>query len=332
MPIKKILIIRFSSIGDIVLTTPVIRSLARQFPTSDIHFLTKAAFNDLLTYHPSIQKVHLLQASLSDTIDSLKEESFDFIIDLHHNIRSWRVRKALKVPTAVFSKENRKKYLLTRFKQRQLEISHTVERYGETLRSLGIELDGEGLEFYLSENAETEARQILEAHQFLHHSRDAIGVVLGATSFTKRWPDQYFSTLLKKLQRPAILIGGKDAIDTANYLQNTLEIPLVYAVGKYDLLTSAAIMKYATEVISHDTGFMHIAAAFKQKVYTLWGNTSPQIGFSPYKTEHYNLEVKDLSCRPCSKLGFDQCPKGHFKCMMDLNPEMVFDEINKNQP
>jgi len=317
---KKFLIIRFSSIGDIVLTTPVIRSIRKRYPQSEIHYFTKASFQQVLQHNPYIDRLHLLKNDLSTQLAALKKERYDYVIDLHNNLRSLRVKWTLGRPHVAFHKENWQKYLMVRFKKR-LQLSHIVDRYGETLNAIDASLDGEGLDFFLPEGLEEQAREEIAKHQI--PPEDCLAVILGATYQTKRWLSTHFIELLNAYQQPIILLGGPDAIKEASFISSELSIPHLNAVGKHNLLMSAAMMKACRAVLTHDTGFMHIAAAFGQRVYSIWGNTVPEFGMTPYQTKHTILEVKDLACRPCSKIGFHQCPKGHFRCMTQLSPAQV---------
>lgn len=327
---KKVLIIRFSSIGDIVLCSPIIRSIKQQHPNSSIHFLSKSANKDLLIHNPYLDRVHLLKDSLSTTLKALKAEKFDFIIDLHRNLRSLRVKLALGAPSKSFPKKNFDKYKMVRLKNRSISLDHIVERYGETLSLIHTSLDKEGLDFFLPADIEKEA-EISFQEQSENWDQSPIGIVLGAKHATKRWIPEHFIELLNQQNRPALLIGGPDAKEEAERIASNLDIPYWNIVGQFPLLKSAALMKQCTAVIAHDTGFMHIAAAFKMKVYSIWGNTVPAFGMTPYKTEHVLIEQQGLSCRPCSKIGFDSCPKGHFDCMRKTKPQDVAKLLESNE-
>lgn len=316
---NKILIIRFSSIGDIVLTSPVIRSLKSAKPEIEIHYLSKPQFQNILIHNPYLSKVHLWEGN--KTLSTLRKEKFDYILDLHRNLRSQKVKLALLRPSISFDKQNRKKYLMVRNHDLSEPVSHIVTRYGATLEALGISLDNLGLDFFLPESASTKADQ--EINDLLPNLEPALAVVLGANHPTKRWIPEHFVKLINLYQKPVILIGGKDSLQEAEIIKKQIKPPYLDAVGKYDILTAAALMKKCQAVLTHDTGFMHIAAAFGMKIFSLWGNTVPEFGMTPYKSPHLVFETHGLDCRPCSKIGFDQCPKGHFRCMNDLKPEVV---------
>lgn len=328
---KKVLIIRFSSIGDIVLTSPLPRSLKKSHPDYEIHFLSKKANKDLLIHNPHIDKLHILTDSLSETIRELKQEKFDFILDLHHNLRSFLIKIRLGVKAQSFPKENWAKYKMVRFKNRKIQLRHIVERYASTLSLVESKLDEEGLELHLPEELEEKAKQMLVDH-LPKASPQPLAIVLGAKHATKRWPADRFIELIQKLGEAVVLIGGPDALEEAEAISKAVQSPLFNSVGKLSLLESAALLKQCRAVVAHDTGFMHIAAAFGMEIYSLWGNTVPEFGMTPYKSPHQVLEIKDLDCRPCSKIGFDACPKGHFACMQNQKAEDVAKAISQGIP
>ncbi|MCC6683488.1 MAG: glycosyltransferase family 9 protein [Bacteroidia bacterium] len=321
----KILIIRFSSIGDIVLTTPVIRCIKQQLPGAEIHYLTKPQFKDLVANNPYVSRVHVLTDNFSQMTADLKAEKFDHIIDLHHNLRTLRLQFALQKKFHRFDKLNFKKWLLVNFKINTLPNVHIVERYLKTVEFLGVKNDGEGLDYFIPEKDELTTLNGFSLKQ------PYVAFVIGATHFTKRMPDEKISSLCSKINLPVFLIGGKAeekngeaiAAEGGNHVHNTC--------GKLNLNQSASLVKQAAYVISHDTGLMHIAAAFKQPVISLWGNTIPEFGMYPYYGNHNvkNLisEVAGLPCRPCSKIGSSQCPKGHFDCMKKQNEEAILQFI-----
>lgn len=318
----KVLLVRFSSIGDVVLTTPVIRTLKAARPDWEIHYLTKAGYVGLLAHHPDLTRVHVLGEDFGACVAALRAEGFTYLLDLHHNLRSLRLKLALGIPSAALRKYNRQKYWLVRTKRLRQPIPHIVTRYEDTLRFLGITPTGGPLALHLPPGLSDWANKTLLDAGFAG-GRPPLAVVLGATHRTKRWLPAHFRTLLNRYGRPVLLLGGPDARAEADTLLAGLAPPAFDAVGHYDLLAAAALMQQAQAVLTHDTGFMHIAAAFGQPVYSLWGSTVPALGMTPWRTPHRLLEHPDLSCRPCSKIGHDRCPRGHFRCMTELSPERV---------
>jgi lipopolysaccharide heptosyltransferase II len=318
---KKILVIRLSSIGDIVLTTPVLRSLRQGLPAAQIHFLTKKAFLPLLQHNPNVDKLIAFEGDLKATIRALKAEGYDFILDLHNNLRSHLIRAAFPLTaSAVYPKQTLRIKLYTRFRIGRLPARHTVERYAMALRKLGCTLDGGSLDFPLPAAAQQLAGQLIQRN----FTRRPIAVALGGNFATKRWPREHFVRLLQALGTPVILLGGPAERVDADWIAAQLEQQCLVAAGEYDLLVSAALMAKCGQAITHDSGFMHIGVALGLRLYTLWGSTVPALGFGPYKAERARvLQVDHLDCRPCSKLGHAACPLGHFKCMVDLSPESV---------
>jgi len=325
--VKKILLIRFSSIGDLVLTSPIIRALSTQMPGSEIHFLTKKRYQTVVENNPYIHQVHAFDTDLSDVLPTLKQENFDLIIDLHKNLRSFRVRQKLGVKSLSFDKLNFKKWLLVRFKINRLPKKHIVDRYFEGIQSIGVVNDQKGLDFF--EGEENKNVQNLLPAEF---QAGYVVFSLAGTYFTKQIPFEKWKEMLILSPMPVLLLGGKGEEKLANDLLSAVPAKTVLnGCGTFSLLQSAAFIRHAQLVITGDTGLMHIAAAYQKKVVSLWGNTVPDFGMYPYVPQHPErvqiIENKDLSCRPCSKLGFDHCPKGHFNCMMRLDVSNVFRQI-----
>lgn len=311
----KILVIRFSSIGDIVLTTPVIRCLKRQLG-AEIHYYTKPAFQSILEANPYIDKVHLLSKGRFPFLKQLREENFDYIVDLHNNLRTRLVKLYLGRPSMAFRKLNFEKFLLVNFKINRLPDTHIVDRYLDTVRKLQVRDDGEGLDYFIPKNAEVDLSQLPPTHQ---SGYDAM--VVGASFGTKRLPLHKLRELSQVISSPIVVLGGKEDMEAGHYLEKTFPGKVYNGVGKYSLNQSASLVRQANTVYSHDTGLMHIAAAFQKKIVSIWGNTVPSFGMYPYKTPFEVIENKALPCRPCSKIGYNQCPEGHFLCMEALRFE-----------
>lgn len=305
----KILVIRFSSIGDIVLTSPVVRALKLQ-ANAEVHYLTKTPFVTVLENNPYIDKIHTISSVFEKTLEILKKEKFDYIIDLHHNLRSLRFKKALGVPSFSFPKLNVEKWLMVNLKWNRLPKTHIVDRYFETCKSLGIHNDNKGLDYFIGKEEEVDLNTLPEIYR-----KGYIALVIGAQHSTKRLPLHQLQKFCRQSTLPIIVMGGKDDAANAWHLEQIAPDRIYNACGKYSLNGSASLVKQAKVVVSNDTGLMHIAAAFKKKTLAVWGNTIPEFGMYPYQTEYVNFEVKGLSCRPCSKIGHINCPKKHFKCM-----------------
>lgn len=313
---KKFLVIRFSSIGDIVLTTPVVRCLKQQVPDAEIHYLTKRSFKGILAHNPYITKVHCIDKEVNEVIPDLKKENFDFIFDLHHNLRSAQVKTKLKKPSAAFNKLNFRKWLLVNFKINRMPALHVVDRYMQVTERFSIRNDGKGLDYFIPAADEVDITALPVSHRDKY-----TGFVIGAKHYTKQLPLEKIISICKKIKQPVILLGGKEDAERGAEIEKAAGSNVYNACGKFNLNQSASLIKQATRVISHDTGLMHIAAAFKKEIISVWGNTVPAFGFAPYLPAPASkiVEVKGLPCRPCSKIGYDKCPKGHFKCMREID-------------
>lgn len=308
---KKIIILRFSSIGDIVLTTPVIRCLKTQL-NCELHYATKESFKNIIANNPYVDKVHLLKDSIPALIQDLKKEQFDYVIDLHHNLRTLRIKQGLGVKSWSFNKVNIAKMLMTVFKINRLPDVHIVDRYLETTKELGVVNDNKGLDYFIPDQDQIALNTIgdFKANQY-------IAVAIGAQHATKRLPLHKLIELCTNIAAPIILLGGKEDEATATKIIEALphRKDIFQGCGKFNLNQSASLVQQAKAVVTHDTGLMHIAAAFKKEIWSIWGNTIPGFGMYAYQTTHHNIEVLNLPCRPCSKIGHHHCPKKHFKCM-----------------
>ncbi len=328
----KVLIIRFSSIGDIVLTTPVIRTIKLQVENVKVHFAVKKEYAAILQANPYLDKIHTLDADLNGLIKKLKKEKFDFIVDLHNNLRTRVIKSRLRVKSSGFYKLNIQKWLRVNLRIDLLPNHHLVDRYMAAAKPVGIKPDTLGLEYFIPEKDEVEIDWLPEDFR-----KEFVAVVIGGRHYTKKLPFDRLVELCDRINKPIVLLGGNEDEETGKRIevffekrndQPEVEKTLVRklgkksiifnACGKFNINQSASILRQSMLVFTHDTGLMHIAAAFKKQIYSIWGNTIPEFGMYPYRTPFVIFEKKGLKCRPCSKIGFDHCPKGHFRCMKDL--------------
>ena len=309
--------------GDIIYTSPVIRCLKNQLDDVEIHYLTKPAFKYLLDHNPYLTKLHLLEEKLSNTVQKLKTEKFDYVIDLHNSLRSNLLKLQLGVKSSTFKKERIKKWLSINWKINLIKPNHLVDRYLKTVAFLGIKNDNLPIDYFLPKDAKSIDQIIPD-----NFKQPYIAFVIGATHFTKRMPNGKIIELCKKLNFPIILLGGKDVKSNAKTIQDAQSNKIVNLVGKISLDESVTVVKNAAFVIGFDTGLTHIAEAFNKKLITIWGSTVPELlGVQPYQvSQHFEAGV-ELNCRPCSKFGLSACPKGHFKCMNDINLQTITEFI-----
>ncbi|MGP1514425.1 MAG: glycosyltransferase family 9 protein [Bacteroidales bacterium] len=316
-PIKKILIIRFSSIGDIVLTTPVVRCIKNKFRDCQIHFLTKQQNASILENNPYIDKIHIYNKGIGlyQLERDLKQENFDFVVDLQKNLRSHRVCFFLRKPYGTFNKLNLKKWYYVHTKKNVMPDIHIVDRYFEAVKRLDVENDYQGLDFFLQEEDYISPDALPLSFQDGY-----IAIAVGAKHQTKQIPTDIIIAMCEKINGNILLLGDINDKIKANKIENAIGSRVFNGCGAYSLNQTAALIDTSKGIITADTGLMHIAAARKKNIISVWGNTVPEFGMSPYLPKEYEkgnhiFEVKGLKCRPCSKLGYKNCPRVHFKCM-----------------
>jgi len=318
---KKILILRFSSIGDIVLTTPVPRVLKTQLKEVEVHYCTRESYAGILQENPYIDKLLLLKDSLNELINQLKNEQYDLIIDLHHNLRTLIIKKRLGIKAHSFNKLNFEKWVYVNFKRNILPNIHIVDRYLDTVKPLGVTNDFKGLDYFIPDKDEVDLEWLPEEFR-----EEYVALVVGAKYATKQLPTKKIIQLAHMINKPVVVLGGKEDAKIGDTLEEFFRVEndftktkIFNGCGKFNLNQSASLLKNANYVFTHDTGLMHIAAAFKKQIFSIWGNTTPHFGMYPYLTKFTVFENNKINCRPCSKIGYKKCPKGHFKCMNDLN-------------
>lgn len=327
----KILVIRFSSIGDIVLTFPVLAAIKHEFPQAEIHYATKKTFEELLRASAHIDRVHLLSDSFPAFKRELKSESFDVVIDLHNNLRSKRLTTGLSGKKVRFSKLNFKKWLFTTLKWNTLPHVHIVERYLATLKVLSIDSPiKENKCFIIPEES-----QVNMADSYPSLGKSFVAIAIGAQFQTKRVPKEKWVEILRKTHDSIVVLGGKMDREMATWIMQQLpEKNIENACGEWSILQSSSIVSQAKSVLTNDTGMMHIAACFDVQIISIWGNTVPAFGMYPFRpngaSDDYQFEVKGISCRPCSKIGFESCPKKHFACMNQQNAAEIAASIKEN--
>jgi lipopolysaccharide heptosyltransferase II len=329
----KILIVRFSSIGDIVLTTPIIRCLKHQLPNVTIHYLVKEKYKHVLDQNPNINKIYSIHKKLSEVKNDLKKENYDHIIDLHHNLRTLLLKLFLAKSSHSFEKLNVKKWLFVKFKINRLPKIHIVERYFKTIAFLNVKNDNLPCDYFISKSDfyEVKAR---------HHVEKYLALAIGAQFATKRLPLEKIIEIIEKIDVPILILGDNNDKTIANQIvkhfefqKNNSQKNIVNLCGELSLTQSASVVKQAQVLLTHDTGLMHIASAFRQNIISVWGNTTPDFGMYPYFPEQnkpFSIhEVFGLNCRPCSKIGFQKCPKKHFSCMNLQDTIEISEEIKK---
>jgi ADP-heptose:LPS heptosyltransferase len=310
--------------GDIIYTTPVVRCLKQQLPGCEIHFLTKQQFQYIYQKNPYLTKLHFLKATLKETIAEIKGENFDYIIDLHNNLRTTLIKILTGIPSSTYKKHSLKKWLALKFKWHSLfSKEHLVDRYMESVKVLGVANDNKPIDYYIAKDYQLE--------QFLppSHAGKFVAFVIGATHYNKRMPNEKIIEICKEINLPIVLLGGEDVKSNAEEIRQAVGEMVYSTCGLTNLDQSVFIVSRATKVIGFDTGLTHIAEAFNVPIASIWGSTTPDLlGVFPYKVADSEVIGIDLPCRPCSKFGLDHCPLGHFKCMKNIPNSTVVDFVN----
>ncbi|WPV01010.1 glycosyltransferase family 9 protein [Mucilaginibacter sp. cycad4] len=309
----KILVIRFSSMGDIIYTTPVVRCLKKQVPNAEVHFLTKPAFKYIYDNNPYVDKLLLLKPSLTDTINDIKDEKYDQIIDLHNNLRTGIIKLCTGIKASTYKKQPILKWLSLKLKRNLVSKEHLVDRYLKAVKFLGVVNDDKPIDYYIK--AEHDLTKLLP----VSHQHGYIAFVIGATHFTKRMPNYKIISICRQLNLPVLLLGGNDVKANGDEIAAAVGASVYNACGVTSLDESVFLVSKAQSLIGFDTGLTHIAEAFNVPIASVWGGTTPDLlGVWPYKVKEVLVAGIDLTCRPCSKFGLEKCPLGHFKCMNDM--------------
>jgi len=327
---KKILILRLSSIGDILLTTPFIRQVRTAFPKAQIDYVIKTGFSELLSNNPHLDNVYDVKPDqgikgLLVLKKFLKKQSYDYVFDLHNNFRT----KALTAFTNknAIKKDKLKRTILVYTKHnRYNEIIPIPQRYLNVGKFAGIKDDELGLELFWKDETEKKIDASLNKDKI---NSQIIVLAPGAAHYTKRWPLEYFKELIEKISKSyndsIVLLGSADERKDFDCLVQSQRV--INFAGQLSLLESAAVLSRARLIISNDSGLMHMATAVKTPLIALFGSTVKELGFFPFRSEHIIVENTELNCRPCSHIGKSKCHLKHFQCMLEIKPNHIFKQI-----
>ncbi|MEE2953791.1 MAG: glycosyltransferase family 9 protein [Bacteroidota bacterium] len=315
----KILLIRFSSIGDIILTTPVIRCLKKQLDV-ELHYVTKEIYTSILLNNPYLDKIHALNNDINKTISSLKKENFDYVIDLHNSIRSKFIVLKLGVKSKRYFKSNFNKFILIKFGINILDDLHVVDRYMKTISFLGVKNDNKGLEYFLSSdiNLKFNIKQ-----KFITWS-------IGASYINKQVPLNTILEVCDNIAEPIILLGGEGDTEFGEQVKKRSSKQNIFNFcGELSLSESAYLVKNSCLFLTNDSGLMHIGAAFKKRMISFWGCTKPSLGFIPYQNKRNSvLILANDSNRPCSKHG-SKCRETKQICINNISAQEIIAAYNK---
>lgn len=319
----KVLVIRFSSMGDIIYTTPVVRCLKEQLPGAEVHFLTKPAFRYIYDNNPYVDKLLLLQPKLSDTIKEIKAEKYDILVDLHTNLRTSIIKLRTGIKAYTYDKQRLRKWLSLKFNLKLVPPVHLVDRYLKAVAPLGIVNDGKPINYYIKKQYSLDTL-LPESHR-----NSYIVFVIGATHNTKRMPNAKVADICRQISQPVLLLGGNDVKANGDEIAAAAGNHVLNICGATSLDESVFIVSKAKRLIGFDTGLTHIAEAFNIPIASVWGATVPELlGVQPYQVDDALVIGVDLPCRPCSKFGQEKCPLGHFKCMNTIDDAILVNFAN----
>ncbi len=336
---NKTVVFRLSSIGDIVLTSPLLRVLrASAGPKARVDFVVKKEFADLVRFSHHLSVVHELDDSkgfpaLQELKEVLRMEQYDLVVDLHDSLRTVYLRNFCNTKEVVtVNKRVFARWQLVHLKRNVYGgIVPVADRYIESLREFGIENDGKGLELFIPDEIQFGVSGRM-AKLRLNEFEKVVGVCPGARHFTKRWQKEKYAEVCVRLAKEhhakILVFGGaqdkEDCRAIVSLVNNGAHAnAAVDLSGELSLLDVAAAMDFCDVIVTNDTGLMHIACSRQRKVVAVFGSTVKEFGFAPYGTESVVVENNSLHCRPCSHIGRPECPKGHFKCMADIGVDEV---------
>lgn len=335
-----ICILRLSSLGDIVLTSVLLRCLRNQFPDANIVMVTGLNYAEAVLYNPHCNTIITVDTKkgIKQLLEKRREivehnggKKYDIVLDLHRNIRTAIIRAGIGKEYGLIDKFRQQKLELVHRKKGIGEpITHIVERYIRTAKQWHIKNDGRGLELWLEseKNSQEYLPDIGTKPQ-----QNIIGIAPGARHYTKRYPQEHFIELIKELRNSFsdasfVLFGGEDEKELCKNIEKKIPFPIINYGGNLSISESVKEIDKCSVMISNDSGLMHIAAARRIPVIAIFGSTVKEFGFAPYGTAHSIIEV-NIPCRPCSHIGRDKCPLGHFECMESITPQMIADSVSE---
>jgi heptosyltransferase-2 len=324
--------------GDILLSSPLVRILRQRFPQARIDFLLKSQFADLYVANPYLNNLLTLDAGkgrreLFTLRSKIRCVGYDAVIDIHNNFRSAFLRRGAGSELFIVRKYKWQRFLLVKLGiNTYREIVPVHQRYLRTPAALQLEDDGLGLELYIPAAEKGLAADFLR-FEGLKSDKLIIAMAPGAGFYSKRWPVDNFLELAKicieHMQAQIVLLGNEKEKSLCCAIQNSLGSNVINVTGKLSLLQSAAALQHSHLLVSNDTGLMHMATAVKTPVVAIFGSTSQELGFFPVGHAVTIIENKTLSCRPCTHIGRETCPRKHFRCMTAITPGMVFEAVQR---
>ncbi len=306
--LKKILIIRISSIGDVVLSTHLPRLIKNKYPDAVVHLVTNNKVAPLLGNLKTIDKVISINSENRDLVTKeILNSDYNVILDLQKNSISANLTAQYKGDLRVVNKYRKQKLEMVYLKKFPKETVHVGERYLDTCRDL-IEDDGLGLDLGFTPYS---------------NNNKIIGIAPEAFHKTKRWSQDRYDELINRLINDGyeVRIFGSDSVTLSNANRKAENY-----CGKLTLVETAEKISECDYFVSNDTGLMHIASACQIPILAIFGSSVKELGFTPYRVKHEIIEF-DIWCRPCSHIGRGFCPLGHFKCMNEISVDDVYNRF-----
>jgi lipopolysaccharide heptosyltransferase II len=327
---ERILVIRLSSLGDILLTTPVLRMLREHCPAARIDFLTKVAYQDVLCANPCVDRLWLLEPrqGLKEMLRCLRQTRYDVVVDLHRTLRSRLLSHGLLAQHKLtYVKHTVRRALLVHLGWNTLRAMTPVpERYVTALRRLGVTGPLPPLEMHLTAESRAAMQTYLQQEFPESLVRPLLAVAPGARWATKRWPVERFAAVAQELaqaqQAAVVVLGSAEDTQLAQELCQRLSVPVLNSAGKLSLLHTAALLQQCHLLLSNDSGLMHMATALRVPVVAIFGPTVQEFGFYPFQACAQVVSA-ELACRPCSTKGSRRCPRGHHQCMQQVTVAQV---------
>lgn len=337
----RILVMRYSSLGDVALTNPVLDGLQAAFPRSPLYYATKKVFAPAVQHHPALTGVVPLEGSgilkLWRHIGELKKIKPDLILDLHDSLRTHLAAHFLKARrTLIYDKEAVRRRLLVKKIGREASL-HTIQKYLKILEPLGVKPHLKiHFEIHVSRKNQEFLRDFVERRKF-SQSQLVIGLGPGAKWKTKRWfPERYAelaSRLVEDYRCKLLWFGSREEAPLIRSIQARMRgTPLERGINlaeECSLEQSIALLGRCDLFIGNDSGLTHLASGRGCRVVVLYGSTTPSLGFEPWGP-HSVVEVASLPCRPCDVHGKNACPLGHFKCMNDLTVDLAEGAVKRS--
>jgi lipopolysaccharide heptosyltransferase II len=323
LEVENILIIRLSSLGDIILTTPLIQELRKIYPAARIDFVVKKEYAWIVQQFLWLNNIYTLDTSkgkeeIETVRNELKKNDYNHILDLHNNFRSIKLRKDIGGKIHIINKRSFKRWLLVKTKINLLKDEpDIIGRYFEVAKELGVSDPGTGETF----GKEFPRSQIKKA-----------AICPGAKHWNKRWPPEYFVEVAKDLITKGYQIeffGSEEENEYVNKIASQLpQDKITNLCGKISFAKLPKRIAECSLAVTNDSGLMHVAAAVGIQTISIFGPTVREFGFMPQNMNVRIIENMDLDCRPCTTIGLDHCPKGHFKCMREITPEDIISIVS----